>query len=224
MPLIAVLKHAHQSLPVSLVSISPEGSVATGSHEGSIQHYMLTPPACTSKTDSRLRSMFEKGVGDRSEQCASEGVGRSEGQEAAGSRERAAHDVLDSMQILSLDERPSYVHSDQQPSALSEVMYSELSPLVTALFLSSEQSVLHILSRVYNAHKKPKPLREETTISSLDKSAHRQVPCTQVDALLLANVERVSALTVIDSEQQLPGPSGRADRILSGFQVSFKEC
>lgn len=48
--------------------------------------------------------------------------------------------------------------------------------------------------------------------------------CQQVDALLLVNVERVSALTVIDSEDELPGPSGREDRVLSGFQVGEFLC
>lgn len=43
----------------------------------------------------------------------------------------------------------------------------------------------------------------------------------QVDALLLVNVERIGALTVVDTEEWLPGPSNRPDRILSGFHASL---
>lgn len=35
------------------------------------------------------------------------------------------------------------------------------------------------------------------------------------------NVERISAVTVLDSADELCGPSGRSDRIVSGFQASF---
>lgn len=55
-------------------------------------------------------------------------------------------------------------------------------------------------------------------------SVKRVFVCQQVDALLLVNVDRVSALTVIDSEDELPGPSGREDRVLSGFQVGGLLC
>jgi hypothetical protein len=41
----------------------------------------------------------------------------------------------------------------------------------------------------------------------------------QESALQLVNVERVSAVTVLDSLDALCGPSGRPDRIISGFQV-----
>lgn len=45
-----------------------------------------------------------------------------------------------------------------------------------------------------------------------------------MDALLLMNVERISALTMVDTDEDLQGPSGRPERILSGFQVSLSRA
>lgn len=123
MPLIAVLKHAHQSLPVSLVSISPEGSLATASHEGNIQHYMFSPPASPSSTDRTLRSKFDRNMGSSGPEGVSEGGGHAEGAEAAGSDgivgKGSTHDVvtaLDRMQSLSVDD------TLQESAGISEVL------------------------------------------------------------------------------------------------------
>lgn len=123
MPLIAVLKHAHQSLPVSLVSISPEGSVATASHEGNIQHYMFTPPASPSSTDRTLRSVLDRNVGSSGPEGVSEGGGHAQGVEAAGSNgilgKGSTLDVvtaLDRMQTLSVDD------ALQESAEISEVL------------------------------------------------------------------------------------------------------
>lgn len=70
MSLVAVLRHTHQRLPVSLVSIGPQG-VATASHEGNIHRYMYKPPVSPSTTDNshpcRISSIAENSDADRSQ-------------------------------------------------------------------------------------------------------------------------------------------------------------
>lgn len=61
LPLVAVEKHAHQRLPVSLIRISPGGTVATASHEGAIHHHQFTQPDSPDALDSRLRIIHGKG-------------------------------------------------------------------------------------------------------------------------------------------------------------------
>lgn len=75
LPLVAVLRHMHQRLPVSLVSIGPQG-VATASHEGNIHRYMYQPPASPSTTDSHLRRIFSRSADSSS-------LGRSQGENKA---------------------------------------------------------------------------------------------------------------------------------------------
>lgn len=75
LPLVAVLRHTHQRLPVSLVSIGPEG-VATASHEGNIHRYIFQPPASPSNVDSHLRRIFSRTADDTD-------LGRSQGRDKA---------------------------------------------------------------------------------------------------------------------------------------------
>ncbi|BDA49006.1 probable WD repeat-containing protein 6 at N-terminal half [Coccomyxa sp. Obi] len=173
LPLVAVLRHTHQRLPVSLVSIGPEG-VATASHEGNIHRYLYQAPASPSTTDSHLRRIFGKSADDL---CLGRPQGRNKAQEGSAAGHEGATQGLAGSHCVGKEK--------DHPADTSETMQG--------LIVS--------------------PARQESDVAQPGSGS------PEVDALLLANVERINALTVVDTEESLPGPSGMPDRILSGFHA-----
>ena len=106
-----MLRHTHQRLPVSLVSIGPQG-VATASHEGNIHRYMYKPPASPSTTDNshprRISSTAANSDADRSQRQLKAQEGSFAGSEGATQAGRTpidkegvhVADALESMQGL----------------------------------------------------------------------------------------------------------------------------
>lgn len=146
LPLVAVLRHTHQRLPVSLVSISAQG-VATASHEGNIHRYMYQPPASPSTTDSHLRRTYSRSADDsgsgksRREEVAQEGsFAGVEGatQELAESNcgaEEGGHaaDTPDSMQGSTASPVRQEVENNHEGAASPEVHTSPAMPVIVSL-------------------------------------------------------------------------------------------
>lgn len=135
MPLIAVLKHAHQKLPVSLVSIRAERPVRTSSHEGNIHHYVFQPPASPSSTDRHLHSRFGSACRQVISVSSASEEGASQGQHVKVETEAADEQQPKAMQGFNMNAATGNDDQAGQPSAASEVhlMSYSCGGLVTCL-------------------------------------------------------------------------------------------
>ena len=220
LPLVAVCRRAHQKLPVSLVSIRPGGVVDTASHEGNINHYHYRRPAQTAAADARLRAKF--GAPPRT---------------AAGSSNTALPAAAG---LIREKDGFSCMHVSNEAPATGEVQGTHVGTGGRDVAVRAQQHARATSSRdasgtaaqplagagsglaadevEHAARNHSQPEQQSMRVTSVPDWV--SAPGGEPDqALVLVSVERTAGLSVLDSDALLPGPGGRPERILTGFQA-----
>ena len=222
LPLVALRKQAHQKLPVSLVSIRPNGVVETASHEGNINHYHYRRPASPAAADACLCAIFgapartTAGSG-RSVLTAAAGFGCEDGGPGCMDGPDEAH--------ASGNEENGQAGTAACEGSIRAQQHGDAAHAQDAIRTAAEHSTADspatVARLVTHAAIERLPLEQEGAwVAPMPKQA--RAPDEEPDqALTLISVERIAGLSVLDSDALLPGPGGTPERILTGFQAGL---
>ena len=224
LPLVAVCQRAHQKLPVSLVRIRPNGVVDTASHEGNINHYQYRRPALPAAADARLRALYgapTPTAAASSSPAVTSAAGFSCGEGGSscthwpsetpatveGDRAEVGTETIET--CVGVQQHGVAPHESPQGVARTAAL-----PFI---FTEGPGAAADALEHA--TIDRPQPEQQGIQAACEPDKAGAPEPG---QALSLVSVERIAGLSVLDTDALLPGPGGRPERILTGFQVQFQ--